>query len=353
MAGRREVVPGGDVTLRVLFLDDFGAPIDTDALPNVYIYDDSVSTEVIDEDIAAGVFTHAYAGPFVPTRISTGYYEYVYTVPAGINDGTWYDVWNASVGGIDSTGYETFTVGAGGLLSVQTFGPNEMVLITLDDSIANLSGTATLGTDVVLSFMTQLSPMYASPTLLRLETGSILDTVPDDTLALLIRWSSKEADFISIPQHSTTKRWHFARTKFVVCDAILRLFQMPGLTNGLNSGSYNGAPRRKQLGDLLVDMRNLATVATLSSGIDMQTVDYFRRCRQEWWRVVNAGATINPGQGLGPITGITGLYDPDYDFESRMWADPKEYPYGKPTINDRGPVRGHRHTYLLHKKRRR
>jgi hypothetical protein len=55
--------------------------------------------------------------------------------------------------------------------------------------------------------------------------------------------------------------------------------------------------------------------------------------REEWWRVVNAGGNIVPGQGLGPSVAIKGQYDPERRNIGRLWESPDEFTYMQPTSN--------------------
>jgi hypothetical protein len=74
-------------------------------------------------------------------------------------------------------------------------------------------------------------------------------------------------------------------------------------------------------------------IARTASGIDTSTLAHIRSLRDEWWRVVNAGATIMPGQSLGFEAALRGTYDPDRRLGGRSWADPNDTYYSQPGVN--------------------
>jgi hypothetical protein len=343
---RNSVLTGQTIILRVIFRDDANNLINADTVPDLYIYDPSVDTDVIDAEITAATFTSALAGPLVPTALSTGFYEYSYVVPSGGTEGVWRDVWVAEVDGVASTEYFPFNVDVGADLSIQQLFNNELIIVELDTTIGNVGATATLVADTTLAFSTVYSPLYASPDLVRMEVGTFIDYIPDDTLALMIHWSSKEADFIAKPIRCKVKEFNFARTKFVVYDAAIRAIMLPGGSNGL-PGSTGGDSSKKQLGDLMIDKSGTSsgsTVAITSSGIDIDTLNDLRSKRDEWWRVTNAGGCIVPGQSFDPATAQKGKCDPDRRIGGRLWSNPEYTSYPQPGANTKvvrsGSIRG-------------
>jgi len=330
---RTSVLSGQALDLRVIFRDDANFLVDPDALPEVYIYDESIGTDTIDAEILAAVFTSALAGPLVPTKVSTGFYTYNYTVPSGATAGIWHDVWISQVDTVDSDSRFAFTVDTAANLSIQSLQENELILICLDGIIGNLAATQTMGVDTQLSFSTVYSPLYASPDLLRMEVGTFIDYIPDDTLALMIHWSSKEADFIRRPTLCNSKDYEFARTKFVVFDAALRALTLPGGSSGSGAGNSSNAAK-KTLGDLSITSGNSgSTLAVTSGGVDLDTMGYIREQRNEWWRVVNSGACIVPGQSFDPETAIRSKFDPDRRASGRLWMNPEYGTYAQPGAN--------------------
>lgn len=336
---RDGVLSGQTLDLRVVFTDDANMLVDSDALPEIYIYDQSVDLATIEAETLATTFTSALAGPLTPTKIATGFYELAYTVPGGSTEGTWHDVWTSTVDGINSNQIFTFRVENGAVLTAQVLLNNELIIIELDASIANVLGSLTLNNDAELSFSTVYSPLYASPDLLRAEAGPFINYIPDDTLALLIHWSSKEADFIGNTLKGKTKDFKFARTKFVVFDAILKALTIP------SDGTGSTAGNKKKLGDLSIDNTNSgSSVAVTSSGIDIKTLQDFKTQRDEWWRVVNAGGCIVPGQGFNPDFAVKGRYSGEGRIQGRLWENPSQVAYPQPGANSKvrrsGRLRG-------------
>jgi hypothetical protein len=332
--GRDGVLTGQVIDLRAVVTDATGALIDTDSLPDVYIYDSSVDEDTIQSEIDALTFTSALAGPLAPTSISTGFYELEYTVPSGSVLGDWHDVWVGEIDTIPVSQILEFEVEGGGDIAAQVLRNNELIIIELDGTIAALVGTAVLGSDVLVSFSTIYNPLYASPDLLRMEIGPFLDFLPDDTLALMIHWSSLCADFICARLSCTDKkRLNFAKAKFVIYDAALRALLLPGASN-LSGIGASGSGAKKQLADLSITKGGAgASIAVTSSGIDVETLNYIRDQRDMWERVVNAGGCIVPGQGLDPVGAIRGRYDIDRRASGRLWLNPELYDYPQPSTN--------------------
>ena len=356
--GRHSVLTGETVPLRVVFTDDAGKLVNADAIPDVYIYDSSVDLETVEAELASLTFTSALAGPLAPTSLGTGFYELNYAVPSGAAEGTWHDVWVAQVDGTDSNQIFNFRVDVGADLSIQGLGTNQLVVIELDSQITNLDGDKTLGEDIVLSFSTTFSPLYASPDLIRLEVGTFIDYIPDDTLALMIHWSSLKADFITPPVRCT-KRIAFARAQFVLYDTALRALTMPGGRSGFTSSQGISAEgTKKSLGDLMID-RGRSTgslVPSTSSGVDVETLGHIRDMRDQWFQVLNGGACTNPGQGFSPESAVKGIMDPDRRLSGRLWENPEHYHYPQPTANTKKLRPGRRKAkfgYATYRNRRR
>jgi len=337
--GRHGVLSGQSLDLRVVFTDDTDCLVNPDITPVVYIYDESIDEDTIETELAAAIFTSALAGPLTPTQIATGFYELEYIVPTGSAEGDWHDVWVSQVDGVASEQVFEFVVEVGAVLTTQILYNNELIIIELDSSIANLLGDKTLGIDTQVSFSTLYSPLYASPDLVRLEVGPWISFIPDDTMALMIHWSSKEADFIAKPSRANQEDFEFARTKFVIYDAALKALNLPG-ASALSGLDYGGSGGSKALGDLSIKKNPVSTIGTTSSGIDLETLKELRRMRDEWWRVVNAGGEIVPGQGFKPTSAVKGSMLEGRRVTGRLWEDPGEYNYLQPSTNSKVLRRG-------------
>lgn len=319
---RGAVVAGGQIVLRAVFTDDAGCLIDPDSTPVIYIYDEDVDDEVIDEEATAQVYTNSLAGPLVATQLSTGYYTYTYTVPTSADAGTWHDLWVGAINGADDYEVFAFDVTRGFNVSEQELGNNMLVVVQLSSSITNSSGDEALAA-ASLGYATIYSPLYASPDLIRLEMGRWIDYIPDSTLALMAHISSKEANFIHGPDTRSWGNIQLARTKFVVFDCVWRCINMPG--QGQEAGSSSG--KKKTLGDLSI------TDGTVNVEIPDEIYEYVRQQRNEWWRVVNAGGNIVPGQGFSPTFATKGIYDPDRRLVGRLWENPEDFNYPQPSAN--------------------
>ena len=249
-----------------------------------------------------------------------GFYYYNYTPDIA---GEYTESWTVSIGGENVTYESKFTVETGGIAVAPECGLefNSLVVLELDESIADEDGNS-LGRDAIYSFSTEYNPFYASVEMLRMEVGPWVNLVPDDTIALAIHWSSLEADNITgvIP---TGNRYEFARSRFVMYDAAIRMLTMP-----ISNASTGG--KRNSLEIFLLMGRQLSADFSLP-----QLMRDLRKDRDEWWRVVNAGGCIVPGQGLGPTTALQGANRNDSNLRSREWHDPWQEYYAQPSVNSR------------------
>ena len=152
--------------------------------------------------------------------------------------------------------------------------------------------------------------------MLRMEMGSWVNLVPDDTLAFAIHWSSLEANSIT-SRGAVTDQYYYARTRFVMYDAAIKLFSMPI--------SLNGVGKTKQLGDLLIEDGSVLEYSL------KDLISELKEERDEWWRIVNARGTIVAGQGLGPTSATKGAANGLK--KSREWHDPWSEHYIQPTQN--------------------
>lgn len=319
---RISVLAGEIIQLRAVFTDQAGNLIDPDTSPIVYLYSPEVEGDIIDSELEALSFSSATASVSA-TRLSQGFYQLSYEVaPNGA--GVWYDIWVATINGLSSAQILTFIAEEVVNIDPQNLGNNTMIIIELADTITNASGDSSLE-KTSLYYTTPYSPLYASPDLVRAEIGNWIDYIPDDTLALMLHWASKEADFITGWIPNKLNHLKFARTKFVVFDAAYRAIMYPGAGQG--AGYTSGGS--KQLGDLSIKEGNIV------ASVDQELLDEIRKRRQEWWRVVNAGGNIVPGEGLGPQSAIKGLYDPDRRLTGRLWESPQDVRYSHPTVNQK------------------
>jgi hypothetical protein len=327
---------GQDVRLRTLFTDTSGAPMAPDALPDLYFYDSSVDPALRDADIASATFANASAGPVVPTLLSTGYYEYVYTVPAIGPTGVWSDVWHGVVSGNDVVGFQSFTVRDAVTLTQQQIPGNSMILLELSSNITNAAGTVPLTGTTQLFYLNRLTPLHASPDMIRARVGPWISYLPDDTLVLMIHMSSKAADFLQGAKARNQADLQFAKAQYVICDTALKALSYQGHGQDPATAARNSGGGKKQLGDLSITASSNSASDSIVE-VDDYILQDIMECRDEWGRVVNAGGNIVPGESFGITGAQRGKYDPARRGTGRLWEDPRQFHYPQPTVNARGP----------------
>lgn len=246
------------------------------------------------------------------TKVEVGFYYLEYQLTAV---GTWEFEWRATINNVVKTYIKKILVEDKVILEDIKFGLefNELIVVDIFSGVKSSDGKKSLDEDMMFSFSTEYNPFYCSVEMLRMEMGSWVDLVPDDTMALGIHWASLEADSIT-SRGAVSDEYYYARTRFVMYDTAVKLFSMP--VNPSRSG------KSKQLGDLLIEE---------GSGVDYNLknlIDELKEERDEWWRVVNARGSIVLGQGLGPTTATrNGLK------KSREWHNPLHEHYAQPTQN--------------------
>ena len=255
-------------------------------------------------------------------KIDTGYWYFEYTPTVS---GSWKDSWTVSLLGENITFEGSFEVTSGGLVAQPKCGLdfNSLIFIKIN-GLKDVNGNS-LAQSLDLFFTTEYNPFYASVEMLKMELGPWVNNATDDMIALSIHWSSLEANNIT-GVRPTSERYYFARTRFVMYDAALRLLSMP-------LGSYGNDGKQKQLGDLLIENKEK---------LDFNLKDLVTELkaeRDEWWRVVNAGGCIVNGQGLGPSYAEKGGKKNGYK-NSREWHDPWVEGFIQPTQNSKYRVPG-------------
>lgn len=295
-----------EVLLKVYFKDDCGKAIDP-------IDIELVITSPSGANEAFGIV------PNEIVKADVGFYYIRYT-PS--ESGVYNESWIATINGNAIEIVTKFQVKAGAIGGTPDCGLeyNSLLVLELDKTIADIDGN-TLEEDKIFTFSTEYNPFYASVEMVRMEMGTWVNTVPDDTIALAIHWSSLEADHVTgvIP---TSNKYDFARSRFVMYDAAIKLLTMP-----ISSSSSS---KKKQLGELLIDGGGSGTDYNLDKLVTKLSAE-----RAEWWRVINAGGCINPGQGLGPVTASKGGSRRDANNRSREWHDPWNEYFIQPSVNSR------------------
>lgn len=314
MAYTREcVAAGGTVKLRAIFLDGCGEPMRLDEV-NMAVTDsdgNSVGNFALSQGtiamIAPGLYEVEYTVPYDPVSLAT--------------DGLWIDRWVGYINTSPVISQEfNFRVMSQGVAVQQIIHNNTLIVVVIDETVADVDGN-TLEEDLQMSFSTKYSPYYASPDLVRLEIGHWVDAVPEDTISLMIHWSSKVVDEISYIVRNQSM-FNVAKTKFVIYDVAMRLLTLPVDINGT----------QKRLSELLIRR----------DGNFKNVIEELRKHRDEWFRVVNAGGTIVPGQSFAPSVAVKGYADPDRGIIGRGWHHPGQYPYKQFAGNAAVRLPGHR-----------
>lgn len=299
-------IVGNQLKLKMLFTDHCGNPVDIDGATVTFEDPNGVAV-----DLGLQV-----------ARIDLGYYyvEHNFNI-----SGQWKDFWTVGILGENITFESGFEIISGGNVVQPKCGLdfNSLILIKLKN-LKDVDGNLLLK-DYNLFFTTEYNPFYASVEMLKMEMGSWVNNVSDDTIALSIHWSSLEADNIT-GKRPNSERYFFARSRFVMYDAAMRLFSMP-------VGSFGNDGKQKQLGDLLIENKE---------SLDFDLKDLLKELRaerDEWWRVVNAGGCIVNGQGLGPSFAEKSRKSKGYS-TSREWHDPWVEGYVQPSQNSKYRVFG-------------
>jgi hypothetical protein len=253
-------------------------------------------------------------------NLETGFfvYEFNQTDIAG----NYTEEWIALIDGEEILYDFHFTVYAGGEIKAgqNIIDYNELILITLDSTISDFEGNQ-LNEDYEFYYCTEFNPFYAPIEMLRVECGTWMNDIPDDTLGLAIHWSSIKADQFTCKK-PVGQNYFYARTRFVLFDAAISLFTMPVGAYGSNSKTH------KTLGDLSVQ----------NADLDLDIKDLlkeYKEQRDEWMRVINAGGHVTFGQSFGTTFGEKGIKRSDKNLISRQWHDPWNEYYWLPTNNSK------------------
>lgn len=173
---------------------------------------------------------------------------------------------------------------------------NMQVIITLSDSIKDIDGNA-LGGTLSYFFTTTYNPLYSSVRKLRLEVGSFISDLPDDTLNLAIFEASLMANNINWVKNSTSDFFKFARREWVTCKAAEIL---------LNNVLALLRASKKSLDnlDIQYDVRAGANL-----------LDKIQACLAKWEaEVISGGAATQRPQMV-----VKGSCDPDAPHVGRLW----------------------------------
>lgn len=198
---------------------------------------------------------------------------------------------------LTASGSHLFITIPSGMLKV-----NNVVSFVLDETLTNTSSVA-LSEDYEFYFTTKYEPLYSSIRRLKLDYGSFLTNVPDDTINLAIFEASKEADMLVNSLAITDNNYvNFVKKQWTTCKAAETL-----LRNVL-SGGVSGLVKSKRLGDLAVEYNTTAATNALDQALG---------CLAKWTpSLVTGGNTIQT-----PSMVIKGEFDPDRPPVGRGWLN--------------------------------
>lgn len=197
----------------------------------------------------------------------------------------------------------TILVGSGYILR------NNVVTITIDDSVSSSSGTS-LSDDYQFYFTSEYSPLYSSVRKIQLEYGAYVGEIPNDTINLAIFEASLTADNLTWNTTTTTGDYYqWVRREFTTCKAAETLLtNVIGQSRGLKS---------KTLGDFKVEY----DPRLLENGIDKAL-----GCLEKWLATIQSrGAAVQT-----PSFVVKGAWDPDRPPIGRGWTPPNRgFPIAK------------------------
>jgi hypothetical protein len=178
---------------------------------------------------------------------------------------------------------------------------NNLVSMTIDSTLSSTGGTSLSG-DYEFWFTTRYSPLYCSARKLRLQIGSFITNIIDDTLNLASFEASLMVDAMTLSTlvTNTTANNYFqmARGQWVCCKASeILLMNTTGGSNSL---------RAKRLGDLQVEYNPNATNDALDRAL---------ACQARWEPVIRAAGLATQTSRMT----IKGILDPDRPTIGRQW----------------------------------
>lgn len=216
------------------------------------------------------------------------------------------------------------------------FEANRVYVITLPETLADVDGNE-LETDYQFYFSSTYTGMYTSLRRLRLEYGSLLTNIPDDTINLAIYVASRTVDSLLTPLGIVnTSFWNLAKKEFTTCYAARLL--LSGAASGGSFSVVSGGS--KALDDLRINKGN-----TSNSEIGIKdTLLRLDECVALWLLSIQSGGDLGPNNPLRPKMTVKGDLDPDRYSPARMiYPDRYSDPALNTTVNTVGSRRSQRH----------
>jgi hypothetical protein len=313
MSGRSSVLRGDIIELTAVFFDAAGDPADPTSL-KIGIYPPGSNPELGAPTSEAWVYditlTDGGLGPLADPaktleRTGEGHYKYAFTVPGDSDVGSAFDKWEAVLDSEDIEAVFNFVIVGGGSVGTTKLYENNIVHIELDKSIGSLDGD-TLGTTQRYYFTTTYNPLYASIRQLRLDLGSFVDDIPDDTINLSIYEAGRDADinsFQKIIPNMTYFRYVKDRYTLLMAELVL----LRGLM-----GSPAANKLSKKLGDLSVFREGNMKMLEDRAEEVKEELDELRSS-------LRSGGATSTGSSMMPNVSVKGAYAPDAIVVGRQW----------------------------------
>lgn len=205
-------------------------------------------------------------------------------------------------------------------MPLQQLAENMQVVIQISKDIKDIDGNL-LGENQEFYFTTVYNPLYSAIRRIRLDIGSFLKDIPDDTINLAIFEASVEADHLTFDKNAAalSNLYLHARRQWVTCKA------EEILLNNLINGS-GGLLRAKRLADFSVEYGEIAIKNILKKVED---------CIARWEpELLTGGHAVQTPRGV-----IKGDLDIDRPNVGRGWDVPDGYPVGNSRVLYRGSRR--------------
>ena len=203
--------------------------------------------------------------------------------------------------GISSAGAISFTSSTVGqavtLTLTTTLLVNNVIEVTIGNSITDMSGNPLATTDPSFYFTTTYDPLYVTARRIRLDIGAHIVGIPVDTVNLAIFEASRNADILAFTGTISGQTYFdLVKRNFVICEA-------SGIL--LNGVAAQGNIASKKLGDFSVqyDTKYLPTI-----------LDRLADCVAKWQPLL-----MNGGDQKEHVIAVKGLFDPNRPALGRVW----------------------------------
>jgi len=208
---------------------------------------------------------------------------------------------------------------------------NNIVTVTLDKDIEDLSGNS-LGSDYEFFFTTTYDPLYTHLRRIRLDLGSYIANVPDETIMLAIFEASIYAVRNVFDTSGVNQTYfNFARREYATC--LTELILIRGL---LGDTSFSNR-MSKTLGDLSVS-RSGPGKSLADKETDLE------QCVARWQVVLQSNGELSPDTSQLPGHAVKGSSAPDAIGVGREWepTDTSGAAYQQPLGNNYVQITGRR-----------